>query len=143
MIKNERQLATAKKQLAVLRKAANALQSAGPSDPMNAVRISSLEADAEKLNMQIETYNKASEGIFDVACLTSVEHVGEELINARIASGLTQEQLAKKASLEAQQIQRWESTLYQTTNLKTLKRIKDIIMSSIGHEKNAVLCGCD
>ncbi|RNJ49053.1 helix-turn-helix domain-containing protein [Methylocystis hirsuta] len=143
MIKNERQLAAAKKQLAVLTKAANALRKAGSSDPMNAVRISSLEADAEKLNMQIQTYNKASEGVFDAACLTSVEHVGEELINARIASGLTQEQLARKASLEAQQIQRWESTLYQTTNLKTLKRIRDIIMSSIGHEKNAVFCECD
>lgn len=131
MIKNDKQLTVTMNQREKLNQAITKLEGSAHSDPMTAVRVSALQADMEKLDAQIEKYQKATEGLFDAACLICVESVGEELISARIAAGLTQEELARKARMKAQQIQRYERLLYETASLRTLTRISAIISASV------------
>ncbi len=49
------------------------------------------------------------------------------LIQARIAQGLTQHQLASKLKLKEQQIQRYESEVYASANIRRLAEIADIL----------------
>jgi len=131
MIKNDQQLSVTRNQLEKLTEAISTLEKSGHADPVNSVRIRSLKADARKLNEQVEKYINASEGVFDGRCLEAVDHLGEELVSARIAAGLTQEELADKVHMKAQQIQRYERNLYETASLKTLTRIAAVIFTYV------------
>lgn len=55
--------------------------------------------------------------------VSSLEDLPEALIKARIAAGLTQEQLAKRLKLKKQQIQRYEATHYASASLERLIEI--------------------
>ncbi len=55
--------------------------------------------------------------------LNSLREIPEALIRARIASGLSQKQLAERLGLKEQQLQRWEATRYAGISLD---RIHDV-----------------
>lgn len=130
MIKNDQQLAVTSAQMDKLKSALAMLQTKDSSDPTTMLRIASLHADVTKLESQIEKYKQVARGNFDIQQISYVENVGEELIYARIASGLTQEELARKVGAKAQQIQRYERGHYLTASLKTLSKISLAIRRS-------------
>jgi ribosome-binding protein aMBF1 (putative translation factor) len=55
--------------------------------------------------------------------LESIEELPKTLIQARIAAGLSQEELAGKLGLKPQQIQRYEATNYQGASLERVNEI--------------------
>jgi HTH-type transcriptional regulator/antitoxin HigA len=130
MIKNEQQLSVTKSQRVKLCKALEDLKSNTFPTAVDEIRMKSLEADLARLDKQIERYMEAVEGRIDLTQIVSVEHVGEELIYARIASGLTQEDLARRVGAKAQQIQRYERGQYMSASLKTLAKISTAILCS-------------
>ena len=63
------------------------------------------------------------------------------LIQARIAQGLTQRQLANKLELKEQQFQKSESEVYASANIRRLAEIADILnleITGIGKLKNCL-----
>ena len=59
--------------------------------------------------------------------LSSLRDLPNLLVRARIASKMTQKQLAEKLGLKAQQIQRWESTRYRTLTMERMFQIAEAL----------------
>ena len=120
MIKNDRQLATAEHQREKLRGALAKPVPADSDDRLVEVHRQALAADIAKLDAEISAYQDARRGAADLAALNAVDSVGKQLVLARIAAGLTQEELATKLSKKTQQVQRYEQNLYASASLNTL-----------------------
>jgi ribosome-binding protein aMBF1 (putative translation factor) len=59
--------------------------------------------------------------------LDSLEGLPKVLIQARIAAGLTQEDLAARLGVKPQQIQRYEASDYQTASFARLREIARLL----------------
>jgi ribosome-binding protein aMBF1 (putative translation factor) len=55
--------------------------------------------------------------------LEAVEDLPKALIRARIASGMTQEGLALRLGLKAQQVQRYEATEYECASFARIRKV--------------------
>ena len=64
----------------------------------------------------------------DLSPVRNIEHIGADLIRARIACNLTHKELAKALGKKEQAIQRWEASDYRTVSLSTLTMIADVII---------------
>jgi DNA-binding XRE family transcriptional regulator len=131
MIKNEHQYRITKKltnnlveTLAVLPKNIEfkAMHSKGQS-----AYISSLKAQLIQLNREINEYATLKAGIFNFQKLPSLAEIPKWLIQARIAKGLRQEDLAKLLKLKKQQIQHYESTNYAAASLSRIQAIVEVL----------------
>ncbi|MFA6114121.1 MAG: helix-turn-helix transcriptional regulator [Sphingomonas sp.] len=130
MIKNERQLAITKQQRDRLTGSLAALGDRRTPDPLKRARIAALEADIGKLDAEVARYREAVSGRVDFTAIGHVATVGDDLISARIAVGLTQEELAARVGSKAQQIQRYERDHYMKASLKTLAKVASAIVAS-------------
>jgi len=130
MIKNERQLTVTKQQRERLTGSLAALGERRPADPLQRARIAALEADIGKLDAEVARYREAASGRVDFTAIGHVATVGDDLISARIAIGLTQEELAARVGSKAQQIQRYERDHYMKASLRTLTKVASAIVES-------------
>lgn len=131
MIKNDRQLATAEHQR---RRLCDALARSAPvdfDDRLVEAHRQALEADIAKLGAEISAYRGARSGTADLAALNAVDSFGKQLVLARIAAGLTQEELAAKLSKKPQQVQRYEQNLYASASLKTLTQVAHLFVDAL------------
>jgi len=55
--------------------------------------------------------------------LASLDELPRTLIRARIAAGLTQEELAARLGLKPQQIQRYEATDYHSASMQRMSEV--------------------
>ncbi|MDH7971594.1 helix-turn-helix transcriptional regulator [Sphingomonas sp. AR_OL41] len=99
-------------------------------DPLQRARIAALEADISKLDAEVSHYLAAVSGQLDFGGIGHVATVGDDLISARIAVGLSQEELAARVGSRAQQIQRYERDHYMKASLKTLTKVASAIVAS-------------
>ena len=65
-----------------------------------------MEAQLAVLRAEVEEYERVRDGGVSGVVVTSIDELPEWLIKARIASGLTQRELAARLHLKAQQIHR-------------------------------------
>src|SRR5207244_3663690 len=66
--------------------------------------------------------------------LQTIEQVPMALIQARIAAGLSQEQLAEHLGLKSQQIQRYEATEYRAASLGRVLEVARVLRVPIREE---------
>jgi len=100
----------------------------GGVDPMIArSQRSSFERQATELREQLNAYEALRDGKVQELELHNVAELGEKLIEARIAKGLTQRELANLSGLQEQQIQRYEKEQYGSANLRRLTQIAEAI----------------
>ena len=59
--------------------------------------------------------------------LESLEELPRALIQARIAAGLTQDDLATRLGVNPQQIQRYEATDYQTASFARIREVARVL----------------
>jgi len=130
MIKNERQLTVTKQQRDRLTGSLMALGDRRTADFLQRARIAALEADIGKLDVEIARYREAASGRVDFTAIGHVATVGDDLISARIAVGLTQEELAARVGSKAQQIQRYERDHYMKASLRMLTKVASAIVAS-------------
>jgi ribosome-binding protein aMBF1 (putative translation factor) len=76
------------------------------------------KANIDAANSQAEVLGVTINGLGGLA---------DALIQARIAAGLTQEDLAERLGLKKQQVQRYEATKYATANLERLNAVADAL----------------
>src|SRR6266699_5176748 len=82
-----------------------------------------LRSQIAELHAEIEEYEILKSGKYNTFKLETFEELPRVLIKARIASGLSQKDLAERLGLKEQQIQRYEATEYASASFDRLKEI--------------------
>ena len=77
----------------------------------------------QELQEQIDAYERLHVGKSKELVLEAVEDLPKTLIQARIASGMTQEGLAQRLGVKTQQIQRYESTDYESASFARVLKV--------------------
>jgi ribosome-binding protein aMBF1 (putative translation factor) len=138
VIANERQYRITK---AWLRRFEDAVGSYEPSegvDPqMKEVMDAAHQGQAETLGDEIRHYERLREGRFEERELDSLEELPAAMIEARIAAGLTQKELADRLGLHEQQIQRWEANRYSGVGVA---RLQEVVEATGMHVRETVTC---
>lgn len=128
MIKNERQYAITKNQAEKFARALERLTSQPEKTRKVHPLLPKAEADAIRsqladLRAELNEYEALRSGRAGFPKITSVRELPRALIQARIAAGVSQKELAKKLGLKEQQIQRYEATDYASASLSRLREI--------------------
>jgi HTH-type transcriptional regulator/antitoxin HigA len=83
----------------------------------------SLRSQYEELVEQLREYEDLRSGEVHEFRGSSVTAIGDSLVRARVARGLSQKELADRLGLKQQQIQRYEAESYQSANLRRLEEV--------------------
>ena len=130
MIKNERQYRITKAQAQKFERAIQET-TASPKREVHPVlrkaQIDAMNSQWDDLVRDIEEYEKLRSGRRRVVALRSLEDLAKTLIQARIAAGLSQEDLAARLGLKPRQIQRYEATDYQSASLERVNEILRVL----------------
>jgi cytidylate kinase/transcriptional regulator with XRE-family HTH domain/Zn-dependent peptidase ImmA (M78 family) len=142
MIKNERQYRITKAESANIEAAIRELEEK-PADPNLDPRFAKAEIDAlrsqlEDLREDVEHYERLQAGNAKSPRVASVQDIPRVLIEGRIRAGLTHEDLAERAGLKAQQIQRYEATDYASASLSRVAEIANILGVDLGDARPAI-----
>jgi ribosome-binding protein aMBF1 (putative translation factor) len=135
MIKNERQYritrAQAEKFLLALRNLRADTDDRYALHPrLRQLQEDALRSQLSDLEAELREYEDLKEGRFAFEKLEGISELPKLLIRARIASGLTQRDLAGRLELKEQQIQRYEASEYASASFT---RIKEVV-SALGIE---------
>lgn len=135
MIKNERQYRITKAQADRFSEALRSLETDAAHQSELHPRLLSIQKDAlqsqlSELQAEIREYEVLKAGNFAFEQLKSISELPALLIRARIATGLSQRDLAGRLGLKEQQIQRYEATDYASASFT---RIGEVV-SALGIE---------
>jgi ribosome-binding protein aMBF1 (putative translation factor) len=81
----------------------------------------------QDLEAELHEYETLKTGGPKILELGALEELPKVLIQARIAAGLTQEDLAARLGVKPQQIQRYEASDYQTASFARLSEIARLL----------------
>ena len=128
MIKNERQYRITKAQAErfenALAEPSTGRQSREAVHPLiEKAQKEALKSQLDDLNAQISAYDALRSGEQFVLARESFEDLPSALIQARIAAGLSQKELAERLNLKEQQIQRYEATEYASASLERMREV--------------------
>lgn len=121
MIKNAREYQITKAQAARFEKA---LETPAPSSALDKIRFDAARAQLSDLRAELADYEALTSGKRTVVEVEDLAELPRALIQARIAAGLSQRELAERLGLKEQQIQRYEATNYAAAGLT---RLLDIV----------------
>jgi DNA-binding XRE family transcriptional regulator len=137
VIKNERRFKITKSQADKFAAAIQELK-ASPAKGMHPLlrkaELDGMQSQLDDLNEQLAEYAALRSGGIKVVKIHSVAALPLALIKARIASGFTQEDLAKRIGVAEQQIQRYEATDYEGANLTRIGEIIDALKVNVDIE---------
>ena len=136
MIKNERQYRITKAQAERFERTISDVTSKPHPNLHPALRkaeVAGLKSQLEDLRSEIQEYETLRSGKRRMIALDSIEELPKTLIQARIAAGLSQEELAAKLGLKPQQIQRYEATNYQSASLERVNEIVRVLGVKLRH----------
>jgi len=128
MIKNERQYLITKKQAETFRQALASAQRA-PAPTTKAARdqrawqINGLTSQLATLDEELRLYDDLQNAAGRRTLSVAIEHLAALLIQARIARGWTQRQLAERLGLQMQKVQQYEATDYAGASLGRLLEV--------------------
>ncbi|MBX3177959.1 MAG: helix-turn-helix transcriptional regulator [Candidatus Hydrogenedentes bacterium] len=124
MIQNEREYRITKSQAEKFARALEGFGANGASDlPLAELQRSALASQLDELREQLAEYDALKSGGIREIAVHSLEELPLALIRARIATGLSQKQLAERLGLKEQQIQRYESSAFAGASLHRLQDI--------------------
>jgi HTH-type transcriptional regulator/antitoxin HigA len=129
MIYSERQLSVAKAELAELQAdlAAAQLKTSEPDAWLHDIEVDALRSQIADMEAEINEYELLKSGAITFAERYSLAELPKILVQARIAKGLSQTDLATRLSMKPQQIQRYEATDYMGASLARLIEISDLL----------------
>jgi ribosome-binding protein aMBF1 (putative translation factor) len=111
-----------------------AVGSRGVHPKLHKAKIDASRSQAEDLRAQLAAFDALRSHQISSVTVTGLEGLADALIQARIAAGLTQEELAGRLGLKKQQVQRYEATRYATANLERLNAVADALEVSVKTE---------
>lgn len=119
MIKNNKQYTITKSRRIEFLKSIEKLNASENNDLLKQIMIESINSQIETFDRELLEYEKLKNEKPNIIS-TQIEKLPETLIKARIAKGLSQYELAEKAGLKEQQIQRYESNNYESANFERI-----------------------
>src|SRR5436309_257757 len=126
MIKNERQYRLTRSQLERFRGVLDELRErpvAKAEELRHQVELAAVDAQVRELTAELEEYDSLRTGKAEIGPLDSLDDLPRLLIRARIASGLTQRDLAERLGMPEQQVQRYEANDWSTASLARLREV--------------------
>lgn len=153
MIKNDRQYRITKAAAAKFADSLKQLESGSVTtgrgiDPIiQRAQRDALKGQLDDLKAELREYEELAAGKVGLLELGSLAELPQALVRARIASGLSQKDLADKLKLKEQQIQRYEATDYQQASLSRLLEVanalhvnvrKDLVLPIAGRTPTSV-----
>lgn len=139
MITNERQYRITRRAVDRFREAINNLTVANVAfsntDPrlLRAER-EAMESQLADLESEIAEYEHMKSAVLPMISIGSFDELADGLIQARIASGLSQKALAKRLGLKEQQIQRYEAERYASASFQRLCEVADALQVRIRND---------
>ncbi len=137
MIKNDRQLALTKEQAEKFEKSIFELEKkkGDSTSIMFELQLKGLKGQYQSLIDEIEEYKALKDGKLFISQSLKVSEVYQLLIKARISMNISQLELADRLGTTQQQIQRYESSNYETASLARIAEIIDALALPIRIEK--------
>lgn len=136
MIKNERQYRITRSRADEVRSAIAELQRAplpdGLQPEMRDLQIDALHSTLADLETELADYDALHDATLIEA--TGIDQLPVALIRARIASGLTQRELAERVGLAEQAIQRYEASNYTGASFARLVQIADALNLTVHYD---------
>jgi ribosome-binding protein aMBF1 (putative translation factor) len=136
MIKNDRQYKITKTQaekfLKALRNISQGTSVLNIHPTLAKAQQEAIKSQYEELQQELKEYEELKGGNRKTIKVNSFDHLPVALIQARIARGLTQKELAQKLGLKEQQIQRYEASSYAKASLARINQIIDVLDITIG-----------
>ena len=135
MIKNERQYRIAKAQAAQFEAALKTFGSKSQKGKTTHPRLVKAQKDAlqsqlDSLNGELREYEELQGGKVSAPDLSYIAVVPRDLIRARIASGLTQKDLAERLGIAEQQIQQYEAKDYESVSLARIAQVAKALQAA-------------
>jgi DNA-binding XRE family transcriptional regulator len=128
MISNERQYRITKTQADKFSIALQEARERGGGDPLlDKLQQDALQSQLHDLQQELHEYETLRGGEKSILTVDSFAEFPAALIKARVASGLTQKDLADRLGLKEQQIQRYEATDYRTASMRRLKQVIEVL----------------
>jgi transcriptional regulator with XRE-family HTH domain len=135
MIRNERQYHTTIRQRELLEDALHELLdqsvAADSADQQARLRFelqqASIEGQLNALGAELREYEQLRTGQLQRIRLTSLSELPRTLVQARIAAGISQRELARQLGLKEQQIQRYEAEDYSSASLSRLEGVRQAL----------------
>lgn len=129
MILSDKQMHVSRTALAKLESTLDAIRSQSDSPGwVRQIEIDALESQVEEIRADMTRYENLRAGQVDFPETCSLEELPTRLIEIRIASHLTQTDLAGKLGLKPQQIQRYEASRYSGASLARLTSIAKVLL---------------
>ena len=121
MIKNQRQYGVTKTQASKLAEALTREPRPSAASKVHPLlrkaQTDAIRSQLADLQTEIKQYEALRSGKRTKLAVDSIDDLPRALIQGRIASGLTQKELAERLGLKEQQIQRYEATNYASASL--------------------------
>jgi HTH-type transcriptional regulator / antitoxin HigA len=102
------------------------LRAVAPS-PLNDLDIAAVDSLLSTLRREVAEYEQLTSGNVDSLPVTGMHGIADLLIQARIAKGWSQSDLARALHMAPQQVQRYEATEYRSASLARLVGISDVL----------------
>jgi DNA-binding XRE family transcriptional regulator len=132
MILNERQYLITQKQVRKFEVALDELSRSPPPTSENErlrleIHGDALRSQLEEMREEVAEYENLKAGKIKQLNVKHLEDLPDALIQARIARGLTQEQLAVLLGVKAQQVQRDEANKYASSSLQKILAVSQAL----------------
>jgi transcriptional regulator with XRE-family HTH domain len=135
MITNERQYRITKAELKKFEAALSQQEKREVSDDLdpriNIAMGGALESEVAELRSQLQEYEDLRGGRVQSRTLRSLSDLPTALIQARIASRVTQKTLAGRLGVAEQQVQRWEATDYSGVSVSKVQEVVDALDATL------------
>ena len=136
MIKNERQYKITRSRADEVRNTVTELERAplpeGLQPEMREMQLDALRGTLGDMVAELAEYDSLHDATLIEA--TGIAQLPTALIRARIASGLTQHQLAERVGLQEQAVQRYEANDYSGVSFSRLVEIADALELTIHYD---------
>jgi Zn-dependent peptidase ImmA (M78 family)/DNA-binding XRE family transcriptional regulator len=131
MIKSEREYIKTKKAAADFAASREVLLASAGEKMRKLAALSSLDAQLGDLRAEIAEWERLRAGGIREIQITNWDDLPKALVRARIAQGLTQQQLAERLGLKKQQVQRWEDENYEHAEFWRVLEVADALDLSL------------
>jgi HTH-type transcriptional regulator/antitoxin HigA len=140
MIYSDRQYQVSRAELAKLQ-AALAATLAGMNDDISKIEADALRSQIADIEAEISEYELLKLGRVTFSGTCSLSELPRVLVQARIARGLSQTDLATQLNMKPQQIQRYEATHYMSASLARLIEVANVLDVKISESFEATSPG--
>ncbi len=133
MIRHETECRNIQERKAFLENQLNRLSYDSPEHDEGTIQvIEDLEREIANLEHQLDEYEVLKAGSVSDVFVENLNELGETLIKARIAKGLSQGELAERLDMKQQQVQRYERNDWQKISLWRLQEVVEALGIHLG-----------